>query len=260
MSERNVHDEDHLYRDARVYDILHRPGSAAEFGTLATIASRYGAHEDRRWLEPACGTGRLLRVAAGRGRRVVGFDLEPAMIAYAQDRVRAQGLASRARMYVADMSAFADGAGGACDFAFCTINTIRHLESDGAMLAHFEQMRRALRPGSLYVVGLSTCLYGCEQETEDVWEASRSGTRVVQTVQYLPPTAAERVERVISHVEVERGDEVESRTSGYSLRSYSLGEWTGLVERAGWEVVAVVDDGGYQVEPPRMGYGHWVLR
>ncbi|MFG0306810.1 MAG: class I SAM-dependent methyltransferase [Phycisphaerales bacterium JB040] len=255
-------DADHLYADARVYDILHRPGTADEVTTLERIAARFGeSRRADRWLEPACGTGRLLRVAAARGRRVTGFDLEPAMIEYARDRLKAQGLASRARLFVADMRSFADHAGPPADLAFCTINTIRHLTTDDAMLRHFQQAARALRPGALYVVGLSTTLYGCEQETEDVWQATRAGTRVTQTVQYLPPSPADRAETVISHLEIERtGRATESRTSRYTLRSYSLSEWTGLVDASGFELLAPVDDGAFQIDPPRTGYAHWVLR
>ena len=60
-----------LYDDPAVYDILHTPGTAREIDVLEFIEATCG-QPGGRWYEPACGTGRYLRVAAGRGRRVGG--------------------------------------------------------------------------------------------------------------------------------------------------------------------------------------------
>ncbi|MBK7403044.1 MAG: class I SAM-dependent methyltransferase [Phycisphaerales bacterium] len=77
-----------LYDDPEIYDILHAPGTRAEVDGLEAIEGRYvdrsrcgGA---RRWLEPACGSGRYIREAARRGIEAVGFDLSPGMIEYAR--------------------------------------------------------------------------------------------------------------------------------------------------------------------------------
>lgn len=252
--------ENTLYTNASIYDILHRPGSADEVTSLEKIAARFSPHADRRWLEPACGTARLLRVAAGRGKRVAGFDLEPGMIDYAQALLKAQGLASRGQLFTADMTDFASQLRAPADFAFNTINTIRHLESDEAMLDHFAEIPRGMRPGSIYAVGLSISLYGCEQPTEDVWSGTRSGTSVTQTVQYLPPTPSERCETVISHLEIDRRGEPDSQTSTYALRSYSRDEWLGLLDRSPLEHVATVDEDANDLEPPEMGYAIWILQ
>ena len=65
-----------LYADPTVYDILYTPGTAAEIDALERVERSLAGDRlrpDRLWFEPACGTGRCLRVAAGRGRRVAGF-------------------------------------------------------------------------------------------------------------------------------------------------------------------------------------------
>ena len=63
---------------------------------------------------------------------------------------------------------------------------------------------------------LSTCAYGLESESEDVWVAHRGVTRVRQVVQYLPPEG-DRVERVISHVTVRTPRGVREIDSVYGL-------------------------------------------
>ena len=77
-----------LYTDPAVYDILHARGTAAEVDGLERMAARVRSGRARQtWLEPACGTARYLRLAARRGRRTVGFDLSPVMIATPTARI-----------------------------------------------------------------------------------------------------------------------------------------------------------------------------
>lgn len=251
--------EQGFYDDARLYDILHKDGTSREVTGLERIAARFIKHPAQHWLEPACGSGRYLRVAAARGKRVTGFDLEPGMIKYAADRFAAQGLASRAHLFEADMAAFADQLRRPADFAFNLINTIRHLDSDDAMLAHLAQTAACLAPGGVYAVGLSSSAYGLEQESEDIWSARRSGTEVVQTVQYLPPTETERAERVISHMAVDERGAKRGIDSSYTLRAYSTEQWLDLIDRSDLQLRAVVDEEATDIETPGYGYAVYVL-
>jgi SAM-dependent methyltransferase len=247
-----------LYADAQVYDILHGPGTAEELRGLERIADRYVGRRRgvQTWLEPACGTGRLLAAAARRrGVRVVGFDLSEEMVAYARSRLKGR----RGRVFRASMTGFAPGlAAGSVDFAFCTINTIRHLESDEEVLEHLRQVARVLRPGGVYAVGLSATMYGMESPSEDVWEGRRGRVRVKQVIGFLPP-ASGRYERAISHLVISRGRRREHRDSAYRLRCYSLRQWRSLLGRSAMEVRGVADAAGQPVEPPGWGYAIWVL-
>ena len=246
-----------FYEDASVYDILHTPGTALEVDGLERVERRFVPERARGvWLEPACGTGRYLRVAAGRGRRVVGFDRSAGMIAYARRRHERLGLDGR--FFVGDMTRFASRVRPRCGLAFNPINSLRHLMGDAAVLAHLEQMSVALRRGGVYAVGLSTCAYGLESESEDVWVAHRGVTRVRQVVQYLPPEG-DRVERVISHVTVRTPRGVREIDSVYGLRSYSRAQWRRLVDRSAMRVVAVVDEHGRDMDEPEFGYAVYVL-
>lgn len=263
-----------FYDNPSVYDVLHTPGTAGEVDGLERIALRYGSSEVERagavWLEPACGTGRYLRVAAGRGCRVIGVDLSERMIAYARGRAERLGAADRSRYAVGDMERIEASAGGAArawggvDLAFCLINSVRHLASDAGMRRHLEGVGSLLKPGGVYAVGLSTSRAEWEGETEDVWDARRGGMSVRQVVQYLPPEDARgRVERVISHMRVERsgrgGVRVEAIDSVYELRTWRIEQWRRVVARAGLEVLATVDEMGDAVEAPVCGYAVWVL-
>jgi SAM-dependent methyltransferase len=256
-----------LYEDAETYDILHAPGTAAEVRGLERMARRWlpARRGPLTWLEPACGTGRYLRALARRGHRVCGFDRDPGMVQYAkagvQQEERRLGRRARGRVFVAEMTSFAAGVRGPVDVAFNLINTIRHLGSDRAMVAHLRQVQSVLRAGGLYIVGISLSAYGREFPSEDVWEGARGRVRVTQVVQYEPPpNARDRRERVFSHLVVRRGGREEHRDTSYELRCYSREEWERLVARAGFAVEAVVDEEGEEIVLRPPGYGVWLLR
>lgn len=243
-----------------IYDILHSPGTGEEVDDLTAIEQRWSppGRSRRCWLEPACGSGRYLRAARARGIDGIGFDINPDMIEYAGRRARrARGSASE-RYFVASMTDFADRVERPVTFAINPINTIRHLDTDEQMLAHFEQMARVLGPGACYCVGLSISLYGHEQASEDVWRGARGPCKVTQVVQFMPPHEG-RCEQVVSHLTIERGGAVEERVSEYALRTYSLDEWLELVERSALRLIATADMDGLATEPPRMGYAMFLL-
>lgn len=249
-----------LYADASVYDILHAPGTASEVAGLEVIAHRF-AHADGTWLEPACGTARLLRVAAKRGHRVAGFDLSPEMIAYGRKLLYGKVAVERAKLFVAPMQAFVAGnlRPGSVGFAFNTINSIRHLMSDEDLRAHLADVARALSKRGAYAVGLSTTGYGWEFPSEDIWSGARGRVKVTQVVNYEPPSAGERIERVYSHLTVERPRGTEHHDSAYGLRSYSLSEWLDAIAASDLELAGVVDESGEDCDPVECGYRIYVL-
>ena len=246
-----------FYDDPSIYDILHTPGTASEVDGLERISLRFapGRPERHVWLEPACGTARHLRVAAGRGRRVMGFDLSPAMIAYARARLASLGLAGRAELFVADMASFETPR--RAHFAFNMINTIRHLPSDRALRDHLAAVGASLVPGGIYAVGLGFT-DPREQPSEDVWEAARGRCRVRQVVQYLPPPSGSRRERVISHLEVVRPGSSRHIDSTYDLRTYTRAQWRRVVAGSPLVEEAVVGEHGRLVESD--GYAIRILR
>lgn len=262
-----------LYDDPRVYDVLFTPGTAAEVSGLERAFARHApavlrgrAHRNAVWLEPACGSGRYLRVIAARGGRVLGFDREPRMIAFAREVLLRRGLGRRATLFTADMTRFAASVrAGSVDLAFNLLNTIRHLDTDRALRAHFREMARVLRPGGLYAVGLSLTRYGDEDPSEDVFRAARGGLRVEQVVQYLPPghdpaCADPRAETVLCHLTVTGGRRSDSRPSRYTLRCYDAAQWSAILETVPFDAVDCVNERGTSIGDLAWPYGIQILR
>lgn len=244
MSER---DYTGAYARPDVYDILHAPNTAGEIDVFQRCARQHDAPRGP-WLEPACGTGRYLRVLAARGVRVTGFDLDAGMLAYARRGIERDGLRHRARVLRADMADFL-GLVGADRYAvaFNPVNTLRHLHRPADVAAHLRQIAASLRPGGLYLVGISFSRYGEEEPSEDVWTARRGRVSVRQVVQYLPADRRSRMETVFSHLQVDRPRGREYLDTSYRLRSYDLDQWKGLVRRSPLRRVGAFDDLGQPV-------------
>ena len=255
-----------LYQDASLYDILHTPGTAWEVTGLERTFELHVPEAQRAgpWLEPACGTGRYLRLLGGRGRACIGFDAMPSMTAYARTRLERLGLDESVRIIDADMTGFIDSmpadAPGRVPFAFNLINTFRHLHRDADAHRHLGAMSRVLKPGGVYAVGSSTTAFGIEQPSEDTWSATRGTTRVTQTVQYLPAEARDRVETVISHLVAERPGGAQDFDDTYTLRAYTAEQWADLVAASPLELQAIVDEQGNETDAPMVGYAVYLLR
>lgn len=268
-----------FYADPVVYEVLHAAGTFADVAMLVRVGARLGLGRGPwRVLEPACGPGRHLRLLARRGHRVMGVDLSETMVEHARrrfaaDRRRRDGGAGE--FVVADMARLDRVVeAGSVDLAFCLMNSIRHLGSEAAMGAHLRAMRRVLRAGGVYAVGLSMSAYGLESPSEDVWEGRVGGLHVKQVVQYEPPVPVgvggegDRMERVISEVVVTRGGRkggrkvggrVEHRGSVYGLFCWSRVQWERAVAEAGLVVREVTDGRGARMVRPTLGYGVWWL-
>jgi SAM-dependent methyltransferase len=256
-----------LYADPLIYDVLHAPGTAEEIRGVLRICSKHFASSGGpfTFLEPACGSGRCLIALAKRGHRCVGFDLSPAMVAFAQKAAADQGLTEQVRVFCDDMRSFSERRRiPEIDAAFNLINTIRHLGSDAAIISHLKDVSSVLSPRGIYVVGLSLCAYGEELATEDVWRGKGRGLRVTQVVQYLPPagdTGRLRKERVISHLTVSKAGVERHIDSSYSLRGYSPEQFEAVIRKAGMEIAGCyASDGEEEVVPVAPGYCLYVLR
>lgn len=254
--------DEHLYADPEIYDILHAPGTADEVRTLAGVHRRFAPQAPKVALEPACGSGRYFPGLVRRGFEVHGFDADAGMVRYAKKA--APGATIRTgRFDTFSTVGLIRSRSGRVGLAFCPINSIRHVASDAEMVRHLKRVKSCLHPSGVYVVGISLSAYGLEMPTEDIWTGSRRGVRVKQLVSFIPAsgdrTARERAEQVHSVLEIRKGRRVETRSSSYSLLSYSREQWEAVIRRAGLRVIARTQEQGRAYDPGAIGYALWVL-
>ncbi|HYJ34258.1 MAG TPA: methyltransferase domain-containing protein [Candidatus Binatia bacterium] len=140
------------YRTPEIYDVATGWRLDLEIEFLERIFTRH-AVVVQSVLEPCCGTARLLRALAEQGYEVAGYDLSPAMTAFARERLRSVG----GEVWLGEMSAFQPPR--VFDAAINLVNSIGYLLEDEAVAGHLERMGGAVRPGGIYVAQFS---YGGE--------------------------------------------------------------------------------------------------
>jgi 2-polyprenyl-3-methyl-5-hydroxy-6-metoxy-1,4-benzoquinol methylase len=96
-----------------------------------------------RVLDVGCGIGRWSRLLASRGACVTGVDLSPTMIAEAERRAAASGLASRCRFIVQDSAALEID--GSFDLILC-VTMLQHMLDVRAMRSALHRMVLHLAP------------------------------------------------------------------------------------------------------------------
>ena len=102
-----------------------------------------------RVLDVGCGVGRWSRLLASRGARVTGVDLSPTMIAEAQRRAAASGLADRCRFMVQDSASLEIE--GAFDLILC-VTVLQHVLDAAALRSALRRMASHLAPGARLVI------------------------------------------------------------------------------------------------------------
>lgn len=236
------------YEHPEYYEAIFGADSAREVDFLEQVSARYGTG-GARWLEPACGSGRLLAEGARRGLRLAGYDVSRAMLEHARRRLRGSGR-RRVTLYRARMEAFCPPAlAGRFDLAFNLVSTFRYLSSEGAALSHLQCTRRLLKAGGLYVVGLHVTDYGRTHVERERWVGEVAGRRVVCNTREWPPDARRRRSRMRNRLRVTGRSEDLLIETEWFFRTYDGPQIQRLVRRAGFQLVALYDF-DYRIDEP----------
>jgi SAM-dependent methyltransferase len=102
-----------------------------------------------RVLDVGCGVGRWSRMLAARGAVVTGVDLSPTMVAQAQQRAAAEGVADRCRFRVQDLSRL--DVGERFDVVL-GVTVLQHILDPGALRAAVLAMTGHLLPGGRMII------------------------------------------------------------------------------------------------------------
>src|ERR671924_332792 len=118
-------------------------------------------------VELAVGTGRVaIPVARDTGKRVLGFDLSPAMLAVARERVAEAGV--DVELHEQDMRDFALDEPAA--LVYCPFRALLHLSNWPDRRRVFERVAAALRPGGRFA--WNTFVFDPIAQLYDPWSRS----------------------------------------------------------------------------------------
>ncbi len=248
------------YAHPEYYDAIFDGDTDKEMAFLLELNRRYGTG-GKLWLEPACGSGRLIAEGAQRGLRMVGYDISEEMLERARARMTA-AQRRRARLYRARMEDFHPaGLEGKVDLAFNLVSTFRYLDSEEAALAHLEGTRRLLRPGGIYVLGFHLTDYRRVKPEHERWIGRLGRDRVVCNTHGWPPDRRKRVSRMRNRLRVVGPGKDWLIETSWSFRTYDERQVRALLKRAGLTLVERYDF-DYRVDrplPPRTDRLDWVM-
>src|SRR5438445_12299108 len=112
------------------YDIAYQAHTRREADFIEAACRKYCPFAPRRFLEPACGTGRLVTELAARGYQVTGFDLSQPALSYLRRRLARRRL--HAETFEAEMSDFR--LNPPVYAGYCTGNSFRHSVREHAVI------------------------------------------------------------------------------------------------------------------------------
>lgn len=177
-------------------------------------------------VELAVGNGRVaIPVARATGRRVIGIDSSPAMLAQAQERAAAADVDLDLRL--ADMRDFAleEPAG----LIYCPFRALLHLPSWADRRRTFERVAGCLRPGGRFAWNAFTFDHRIATQND----GAHRDDPIPHSLRYS--IADNRVDIVL--------DDIGTTSLWWATKN----EWLGLIDVAGLEVEALY--GGFDREP-----------
>ncbi len=244
------------------YDIAFQASTQREADFIEAACRKYCAFGVRRFLEPACGSGRLIAGLAARGYQVTGFDLSQSALSYLQRRLARRRL--HAETFEAEMSDFR--LSRPVDAAYCTVSTFRHLLTEQGARRHLSCIADSLRSGGIYVLGLH--LLPLDVDKEDVlhWTERRGETKVTVTLRVLRIDLRRRLENFrVSLLVRHRGPKEVRLRHEFHVRTYTARQFRRLLDSVLSLELCDVYDFRYDIKHPlslndEMAYNVFVLR
>jgi SAM-dependent methyltransferase len=243
------------------YDIAFQAYTPQEADFIEAACRRYCPFTARRFLEPACGSGRLVTELAARGYEVTGFDLSQPALSYLRRRLARRLL--HAETFEAEMSNFR--LARPVDAAYCTVNTFRHLLTEQAARGHLECIARSLRPGGIYVLGLHLLPLDADTEDDVRWMEWRGETKVTVTLRFLRTDRRRRIGDVQVCLKARRRSKELRLRHDFQLRTYTARQFRRLLNSVPSLELCDVYDFRYNIPQPfapnnEMAYSVFVLR
>jgi len=218
----------------------------ADFDDDLPVLEAYAARTGGPLLELGCGTGRALVPLAQAGYDVTGVELSPAMLARAQARAEAAGVADRVRLIQGDYTTAP--LAGPYKFAFIVMNTFLHLPDREAQLAALRHWRENLAPRGLLLIDVfhpdvaQLAALDGRMEWDKTWQDPETGETIMKFVTRTLDVAEQTMHVTLIYEAVAADGQVRRTLVPFDARYLWRFEGELLLEQAGYAVEAVYGD------------------
>jgi SAM-dependent methyltransferase len=238
--------EANWYDYPRYYDLAFRSETRMEADFIEAACRKYCPFTARRFLEPACGTGRLIVELAARGCQMSGFDLSEAALDYCRQRLARKRLS--ANLFPADMAAFQ--LPEPVDAAYNTFDSFRHLLTEDSARSHFRCVARSVRRGGLYILGFHLLPPDASEECTERWTEQSGRTKVTVTLRVLATDRRKRIETLRVSLLVRDKEKTLRLRDEFRFRMYTAAQFRRLLAAVPeWELCDVYDF-WYEIDHP----------
>ncbi len=243
----NTHD---WYDSPLYYDIIFSADTPLECQFMHDVMALHAPGVPlRKVLEPACGSGRLVLGMAQRGCKVVGFDINEAMLTFGRERLAQEAPTVAAKLVQGRMEDF--DLGKNYDLAHCLVSTFKYLLQETEARAHLACVARALRSGGLYVLGFHLSDYDDPSRSRERWFGKRDNTEVICNIQSWPPDRKSRLEQVRSRLTVRQGRKRSKLETHWTFRAYNAAQVRRLLQTVPELEHVATYDFTYDLKKPR---------
>lgn len=226
------------YREfSRFYDNLtFNVDYAKRADYIQSVLSLYG-HEWGLTLDLACGTGTLTTLLKQRGVDIFGVDGSQEMLSEAMDKAYDAGLSI---LYLCQQMEKLD-LYGTIDTCICTLDSLNHITDKAKLQTAFDRVGLFMNPGGMFVFDVNTVykhrailadntfVYDTDQ-AYCVWQNSLEENNIIS------------IELDLFEREGESGELYRRTSERFSERAYEIGEIKEMLEKAGFETLAVYHD------------------
>jgi SAM-dependent methyltransferase len=202
-------------------------------------------HVGGRVLELGCGTGRLTIPLGRAGVPIVGIDRSTPMLARARQRVSRSRLQSKVQLVRGDIRALPFRKRAPFDMVMAPYGMLQSLLRERDLAATLDAVHAVLRRGGTFGVELVADLPAWEEYRKRVslsgWRTRRGGSHV-SLVETVRQDRAQRLTIFDQEFTETRGGRRRTHRFALTFRTLSVPQMTRRLERAGFEISALLGD------------------
>jgi SAM-dependent methyltransferase len=195
-------------------------------------------------LELGCGTGRISIPLARAGVSLVGIDRSEAMLSRARQRVRRYRLTARARLIRGDIRTLPFPA-STFPLVMAPYGVLQSLLHERDLAATLDAVARVLKPRATFGIELVADLPSWDEYRKRVslsgWRGGRRGSHVT-LVETVRQDRARRLTLFDQQFIERRGDRRRTHAFSLTFRTLSVPQMTRRLEKAGFEISALLGD------------------
>jgi len=195
-------------------------------------------------LELGCGTGRISIPLARAGVPVVGVDRSEAMLSRARRRIKRGRLSSRARLIRGDIRSLPFGS-STFPLVMAPYGVLQSLLRERDLAATLDAVARVLKPGATFGLELVADLPSWDEYRKRVslagWRGGPRGSHLT-LIETVRQDRARRMTIFDQQFVERRGTRRRTHTFSLTFRTLSVPQMTRRLEKAGFEISALLGD------------------